>query len=103
VNVYRASEAISERHPALPGHFPGNPIIPGVLVLARVVNAVDAAFNRKVREIPVAKFHAPLRPAERFEIELSQAGPHSVKFRVTRGETLIASGIFKTSLNWECR
>lgn len=93
---HRVSDAVSPRNPALPGHFPGNPVVPGALLLARVVNAVKAAFDRSVETIAVAKFHTPLKPAEQFEIELSRLDDDIIKFRVLRDETLIASGKLKT-------
>ena len=34
--------AIDPAHPSLPGHFPGAPVVPGVLVLERVVAALIA-------------------------------------------------------------
>jgi len=74
--------AIAADHPALPGHFPGDPIVPGVVVLDEVLSALPARMD-----IPWAKFHAPLRPAEQFVIRIEQN-----KFSVHRGETLIASG-----------
>jgi hypothetical protein len=43
--------------------------------------------------VPVVKFHAPLRPAERFDIDLEETGAGRYRFRVARGETLIATGI----------
>ena len=73
---------IAADHPALPGHFPGDPIVPGVVLLDEVLSALPGRMD-----IPWAKFHAPLRPAEEFVIRIEQN-----KFSVHRGETLIASG-----------
>jgi len=73
---------IAADHPALPGHFPGNPIVPGVVLLDEVLSALPRRMD-----IPWAKFHAPLRPAEEFVIRIEQN-----RFSVHRGETLIASG-----------
>ena len=85
-------DEISGAHPALAGHFPGNPIVPGVVILGRVCRAVAEAHGATVAAVPVVKFHAPLRPAEPFDIGFEPAGAGSVSFRVVRGKTLIAAG-----------
>jgi 3-hydroxymyristoyl/3-hydroxydecanoyl-(acyl carrier protein) dehydratase len=72
-------------HPALAGHFPGDPIVPGVVLLDHVVRAA----GRGLVHFPAVKFHAPLRPGEEFEIHI-EAG----KFRVTCGANLIAAGSY---------
>jgi 3-hydroxymyristoyl/3-hydroxydecanoyl-(acyl carrier protein) dehydratase len=51
-------------HPALPGHFPGHPIVPGVLLLDYVLTGVTAALNRPVTVLQKVKFVAPLLPDE---------------------------------------
>ncbi len=85
-------DEISPLHPALPGHFPGNPIVPGVVILRRVCRAVTEAHGGAVTAVPVVKFHAPLKPAEPFDIALAPGRDGSVSFRVVRGDTLIAAG-----------
>ena len=33
--------SIPHDHPSLPGHFPGRPIVPGVVMLERVLEAIE--------------------------------------------------------------
>lgn len=91
--MIRVSDAVAPDHPALAGHFPGNPIVPGVLLLSRVFEAVARSYGAAIVGMPGVKFLAPLAPGQRFDIELDQppAGG-AVKFSVTSGTLRIASG-----------
>jgi 3-hydroxyacyl-[acyl-carrier-protein] dehydratase len=64
-------------HPAAEGHFPGNPIIPGAVLLREVVAAI--APDSPV-EILWAKFHVPVRPGNTIEIQWANAASE-VRFR----------------------
>ena len=88
---------ISRTHPAMPGHFPGDPIVPGVVLLTETLRAMERAFARPVRvvEFAAVKFTAPLHPGEPFTITLDPADEEQMAFTVTRGETPIASGILR--------
>ena len=83
-------------HPALAGHFPGHPVVPGVLVLDHVVAALEArAGALPSLRLPRVKFLAPLFPGEEADIALAGAGGRW-RFTVQRGDTCIASGELAT-------
>ena len=75
---------IAPEHPALPGHFPGDPLVPGVVVLERVAAALKAWKNSAVGKLDT-KFVQPLRPGEEATIVLNDDGAR-VRFEVTRAE-----------------
>ena len=84
---------IAHDHPSLPGHFPGNPVVPGVLLLERVLDAVEAAGGRAgALRLPQVKFLQPLLPGQCAEVSLETPAPGRWRFRVTRDATLLASG-----------
>lgn len=84
--------SIPADHPSLPGHFPGQPIVPGVVVLERVLEAIEAAHGPLgPLRLPQVKFAQPLRPGEVAEIVLEGDAPRW-RFRVLRAHTLISSG-----------
>ena len=91
------SFVIDPSHPSLPGHFPGAPVVPGVLVLERVFAAIEAAHGPLgAIRLPQVKFVQPLLPGERAEVELADVAIEGEaprwRFRVLRGDTLVASG-----------
>lgn len=88
---------IDADHPALPGHFPGQPVVPGVVVLDRVLAAIEAAHGPLgPLRLPQVKFVQPLLPGEAARIEIEPVGlegaPPRWRFRVLRGEVVVASG-----------
>ena len=86
------SFVVDPSHPSLPGHFPGAPVVPGVVVLERVVAAIEAAHGPLAAlRLPQVKFVQPLRPGEPAEILIEGEAPRW-RFRVSRGDAPIASG-----------
>lgn len=68
-------------HPALAGHFPGDPIVPGVALLDEVMQALAADGGPwRLTGVPVVKFMLPLKPAQPFAIELERVAAGTVKF-----------------------
>jgi 3-hydroxyacyl-[acyl-carrier-protein] dehydratase len=84
---------IGARHPSLPGHFPGRPVVPGVVLLDEVLACARRELAGALARIPQVKFVAPLLPEQDARIELdADAGTRRARFRVLRGDVLLASG-----------
>jgi 3-hydroxymyristoyl/3-hydroxydecanoyl-(acyl carrier protein) dehydratase len=79
-------------HPSLPGHFPGRPIVPGVLLLDRVIEAIEAANGPlPPLRMPQVKFLKPLLPEQPASVELSGEAPRW-RFRILCEGQLLGSG-----------
>lgn len=88
-------------HPSLPGHFPGRPVVPGVVLLAQVQAAIESAHGPlPALRLPQVKFMRPLLPGEAALIELEPiegaTGARRWRFRVLREAdgAVLASGEF---------
>jgi 3-hydroxymyristoyl/3-hydroxydecanoyl-(acyl carrier protein) dehydratase len=69
-------------HPASQGHFPGNPIIPGAVLLSETLLAIEAGLGVSLVpfQITSAKFLHPTRPGDRVVIEFSRTTQGTVRF-----------------------
>jgi 3-hydroxymyristoyl/3-hydroxydecanoyl-(acyl carrier protein) dehydratase len=82
------------------GHFPGDPVVPGVVVLEHVIDVISRRGAAKpltsgvtrVRRIDGVKFLAPLRPGDELDIELEPVEAGTVRFVCRCADRLIATG-----------
>lgn len=81
-------------HPAYAGHFPGNPILPGVVLLDAAIHALalqhglDAAHS----QIKSAKFASPVSPGEDLSLNSEPTAPGSFRFEIVAAGRTVASG-----------
>lgn len=77
----------------MPGHFPGNPVVAGVLLIDSIVTVAESWLGRPVRvsRLPQVKFQTPLRPDQEVRLDLRFADPR-LEFTVTLGAATVASG-----------
>jgi len=86
------ADPIPADHACLPGHFPGDPLVPGTLILERVLHALRRQRpGLRLTRVVSAKFVSPLRPDQDFTIHFRERAGET-GFECRRGETLIASG-----------
>lgn len=78
-------------HPCLPGHFPGSPLVPGVLLLEQVANALRQWRGERLARVVEAKFVAPLLPQQVAEVVLTDLNGR-VRFEIRRDDVAIARG-----------
>jgi 3-hydroxymyristoyl/3-hydroxydecanoyl-(acyl carrier protein) dehydratase len=87
--------SISPEHPALAGHFPGAPILPGVLLLDELLRALEleSCHEATAWRIGSAKFLKPVRPGETLTLEHERLANGSVRFSVTSAGAPVAHGL----------
>lgn len=88
---------ISPEHPSLPGHFPGQPVVPGVVTLSLVESALRQWLDQPVNlvEAPMIKFHRPVLPGHVLEIAFKSHGDTSASFLVRSESVALMKGKLK--------
>lgn len=93
-NSYSASCMVPHTHPSLMGHFPGDPIVPGVVLLDRVLTVLGEWLpGQKVVGLTQAKFLLPLKPDEPFTVLLTRRTSERVQFECHLNGRRLAAGL----------
>lgn len=81
-------------HPALPGHFPGRPLVPGVLLLDAAL-ALIAAANPGPAPAGLArvKFLAPVGPEQDLCVRCGSPAEGRVRFACLRDGVTVMEGV----------
>lgn len=81
-------------HPAFAGHFPGHPIVPGVVLLDRVMQIAQAAEGGPVSDWQVTqvKFLSPCGPGDTLRFALRDGTRGGLAFAIHCGERDVATG-----------
>ena len=93
--TFEAIRIIRANHPTLPGHFPGTPLVPGVVILDEVLAAlIEWRHDSQLTGIRMVKFLAPLQPEQAFMISLSARKEHAgeVNFCCRAADRIIVEG-----------
>ncbi|SFB73049.1 FabA-like domain-containing protein [Polaromonas sp. OV174] len=96
---------IAPDHPAFAGHFPGAPILPGVLLLDAAIHAVlqalradtaasgqDMPLVNQISQVSSVKFLSPVGPGELLRIAYASTASGSMRFDISSGSRKVATG-----------
>ena len=89
----RVPVVIAADHPSFAGHFPGRPIVAGVLLLDLAQRMIEAATGLPLCGLFASKFLSPVLPGEALTLSY-EAGPGQVRFEWLRDARAVASGRF---------
>lgn len=86
-------------HPAFAGHFPGHPIVPGVVLLDQAVLLAQQHLGRQggAWQVSQAKFLSPCGPGDELVFSLQDGVRGGVSFVVRCGDRDVASGSLQPS------
>jgi 3-hydroxyacyl-[acyl-carrier-protein] dehydratase len=86
---------IAADHPAFAGHFPGAPIVPGVVLLDAAVHAALQMLRPTGPaqcSVNSAKFLSPVGPGETLTVCVDSTAPDSARFEISCGGRKVATG-----------
>jgi 3-hydroxymyristoyl/3-hydroxydecanoyl-(acyl carrier protein) dehydratase len=91
---YEQEIFIPANHPSLEGHFPGHPVVPGVVILDELRRALQGCREGfAIAGLTQVKFNTPLLPGESLRAEFEDRAGR-VAFRAFCVDRLITQGEF---------
>ncbi|MBV9736388.1 MAG: beta-hydroxyacyl-ACP dehydratase [Acidisphaera sp.] len=84
---------VAAEHPCLPGHFPGRPVVPGVVLLDAVFALLEVGGTRALAGIEAVKFLAPVLPGQEVEIAFDRRADRVAFSAVTGGRVVMRGAV----------
>jgi 3-hydroxyacyl-[acyl-carrier-protein] dehydratase len=89
--VSSATWTVPVDHPALAGHFPGRPIVPGVVLLDQTLRYIDQETTGW--GIANAKFLSPVGPGETLVFQWQAKPSGAIEFVISSAGRSVATGL----------
>ena len=91
MNAVNAPVCIAADHPALPGHFPGRPIVPAAVLLDEVLYAIGCGQPAGWR-VDAVKFHRPVSAGLALQLQCQRSNGGRYVFELQAGGERYVSG-----------
>ena len=85
---------IATAHPAFDGHFPGAPVLPGVVLLDEAIRAIELAAGGEARcwRVASVKFLRAVAPGEALALEQERLASGTIRFTILSAGQAVATG-----------
>jgi 3-hydroxymyristoyl/3-hydroxydecanoyl-(acyl carrier protein) dehydratase len=84
---------VPKEHPCFAAHFPGNPIVPGALLLQWIIRNAREHFNEDFVGIKSMKFLSLVKPGDNCMLEIEKPDNlSSIKVVCLRGSEVLCKG-----------
>ena len=98
---------IAADHPSFPGHFPGRPILPGVVLLDEALRRIEADCKLDLARCLIAavKFQGIVHPGDALLLEHESGPDGTVRFTIRSAGNPVATGMLTAAqrkLSSEC-
>jgi 3-hydroxyacyl-[acyl-carrier-protein] dehydratase len=93
--VNRVILRLSADHASAVGHFPGDPIVPGAVLLDEILAAIERAGGERAAGwvVKSVKFLQPIRPGAELEMEFAPVPGGDIRFRCRIGASEVVTGL----------
>lgn len=90
---------ITSSHPALAGHFPGNPVVPGVVLLdcIKQIALKDNAIE-SITGVNNLKFMRPVLPEQQVDVSIENIADKRLRFICQVESDIVMQGEFETGV-----
>jgi 3-hydroxyacyl-[acyl-carrier-protein] dehydratase len=94
---------VAADHPAFAGHFPGTPILPGVVLLDEALQAIAGAIGDSpgMCQMNAVKFLSPVRPGQPLTVAFERLDNGAIRFDISSDERRVATGSLRFSVSGE--
>lgn len=91
--MYSFEFIVPNAHASLDGHFPGNTVVPGVIIIDEVIRGILAKdSDLKIDCISSIKFLRPLEPGVSVQVDVTRRGSGVLEFSCATSESSVVKG-----------
>jgi len=87
---------VNSSHPSISGHFPGNPIVPGAVIIENVIKVFSRSNDSKeITSLSTVKFIKPIEVNQKVDVNFLSISTELISFECVSNNVVLVLGRFK--------